>query len=1160
MRNLTVSCRVLGFLGIAIMIAGLAVSGETVKQPWRVAFDPDGVSNEPAPAFEATRAVQLLESFDDTTFPPTGWSQVHVVGTSNWSRVTSGSNPTIANHSGAGMALWNGFDILGGKSTRLQSPSISLAAAGAPALHFYMSHDAAYAINDDRVMVQVSTNGGATFSDLGTVSRYDASCTTPCWQEHVFDLTPYTGQPDVVIGLLGVSAYGNNIFIDDVTVKEPAPDFSTSTVNAPTTVVGDYNIPYVIEIVNSGGSAASAATLVDVLPAGTTYVPASITCSAGACSYNDVAGQIEWSGTVPASDMVTVTFSLDPLGVACGSEVVNVAILDDPNLVGGAVSRSATTVKADTSLPALEESFDDETFPPAGWSQISLIGSSSWGRVTAGTNPTTTAHSGAGMARWNSFDISVGDSTRLVTPALDLAGMTVPTLMFWMSHDAGYSDRDDRLIIQVSTDGGMVWDDQGDPISRFDSGCSISCWTKHHVDLSAYAGMPSVTVGFTAVSEYGGNFFVDDIGIVESWFPCSFVSLEPDAIAGGCPGESAVYPLTATNGTPTADTFDLTITNTWPTVADPASFILTPGESGTTDVTVDFPLEAAGGDSDVTGLGLAGQGSGLTDSAQLTSFVYLADAYTDFASLPDSPAGLKTRDHGLVYLDGKLYKLGGDDGAAQANTAVYDIATDAWTTADPMPAPRRRIDCVAIGGKIYCAGGHATAAEGTLFIFDPTALAGAQWTSGASMPSARFAYAGVALDGKYYVIGGYTTTYQNTMVIYDPSTDSWASGAGVPTMAVARIYPQAGAIDGKIYVTGGLSAASTYTASTEIYDPIANSWSPAASLPFPGWVRGADGVINDRFLLIIGGYSADATVSTWAIAYDAMNDLWMAPQQFATHFIYGSEGDTDGDGNFWYVSGRIYENTAYSYSAHTTKVTGCSACTEVSGADFVVDPVSPVALVEATFTGSATGSDTIDYSWDFGGLASGTGQVIGVTFPAPGTYSVTLTASNCGGTGQDIISHDVVVGAVVDLAIETTDGMTEVTAGLSTTYTISVLNSGPSAAVGATVEDLFPAEITSVAWTCSGSGGGVCAAAGSGDISESVDVPSGGQVVFVAHATVGSSATGSIVNTATVSPAASVTDSDLTNNSSTDTDSITVSMFADGFESGTTDAWSPVTP
>jgi uncharacterized repeat protein (TIGR01451 family) len=226
----------------------------------------------------------------------------------------------------------------------------------------------------------------------------------------------------------------------------------------------------------------------------------------------------------------------------------------------------------------------------------------------------------------------------------------------------------------------------------------------------------------------------------------------------------------------------------------------------------------------------------------------------------------------------------------------------------------------------------------------------------------------------------------------------------------------------------------------------------------------------------------------------------------------------------------------------------------------VVDPVSPVALVEATFTGSATGSDPINYSWDFDGFASGTGQVIGVTFPAPGTYSVTLTASNCGGTGEDIISHDVVVGAVVDLAIETTDGMTEVTAGLSTTYTISVLNSGPSAAVGATVEDLFPAEITSVTWTCSGSGGGVCAAAGSGDISESVDVPSGGQVVFVAHATVGSSATGSIVNTATVSPAASVTDSDLTNNSSTDTDTITVPMFADGFESGTTDAWSPVTP
>ena len=55
-------------------------------------------------------------------------------------------------------------------------------------------------------------------------------------------------------------------------------------------------------------------------------------------------------------------------------------------------------------------------------------------------------------------------------------------------------------------------------------------------------------------------------------------------------------------------------------------------------------------------------------------------------------------------------------------------------------------------------------------------------------------------------------------------------------------------------------------------------------------------------------------------------------------------------------------------------------------------------------------------------------------------------------------------------------------------------------------------------------------------------------------------ATGYLVNTATVDPAMGITDLDLSNNSSTDSSALELPLFCDGFESGTTAAWSSVFP
>ena len=86
-----------------------------------------------------------------------------------------------------------------------------------------MSHDAGYSIPPyDRIQIQVSTDGGTTYSDVpgALFERYDFSCGTACWQQHAVDLSAYVGLSNLRIGFLGISQYRNNIFLDDVTVTE----------------------------------------------------------------------------------------------------------------------------------------------------------------------------------------------------------------------------------------------------------------------------------------------------------------------------------------------------------------------------------------------------------------------------------------------------------------------------------------------------------------------------------------------------------------------------------------------------------------------------------------------------------------------------------------------------------------------------------------------------------------------------------------------------------------------------------------------------------------------------------------------------------------------------------------------------------------------------
>lgn len=148
------------------------------------------------------------------------------------------------------------------------------------------------------------------------------------------------------------------------------------------------------------------------------------------------------------------------------------------------------------------------------------------------------------------------------------------------------------------------------------------------------------------------------------------------------------------------------------------------------------------------------------------------------------------------------------------------------------------------------------------------------------------------------------------------------------------------------------------------------------------------------------------------------------------------------------------------------------------------------------------------------------------------TASVSLTNGTEFDPSNNTATDTTSLSTAADLSLTKTDSVKVVTAGSSTTYTITVANAGPSNVTGATVADTFPASLT-CNWTCMDSGGGsTCTGMGSGNINDSVDLPAGTSVTYTATCDIDGGASGTIENTATVTSA--VFDFDPTNNSQTD--------------------------
>jgi len=84
-------------------------------------------------------------------------------------------------------------------------------------------------------------------------------------------------------------------------------------------------------------------------------------------------------------------------------------------------------------------------------------------------------------------------------------------------------------------------------------------------------------------------------------------------------------------------------------------------------------------------------------------------------------------------------------------------------------------------------------------------------------------------------------------------------------------------------------------------------------------------------------------------------------------------------------------------------------CVPVSGVTFDYRPMPPQIGQTITFTGAASGTGPLSYSWDFGDGDAGDGQVVTHVYDDEDSYTVKLTVTNCGGVFSDSYTQAVII-------------------------------------------------------------------------------------------------------------------------------------------------------
>ncbi len=192
----------------------------------------DGANTVLIQAMYTTKPLPVIHDFEGTIFPPDGFGLNNEGSCSvyGWTSIPQASGGYNASAKSLACEF---FKIPKGKTVELYLPRMDLTSVTGAKLtfdHAKANYDAAG--NDDRLVIEVSTDCGATWATVFD-KQGNALATAPFvgalwlpasgdWISNEIDFTPYVGQSEVLVRLRGISDFGNNLYMDNITVMNSA--------------------------------------------------------------------------------------------------------------------------------------------------------------------------------------------------------------------------------------------------------------------------------------------------------------------------------------------------------------------------------------------------------------------------------------------------------------------------------------------------------------------------------------------------------------------------------------------------------------------------------------------------------------------------------------------------------------------------------------------------------------------------------------------------------------------------------------------------------------------------------------------------------------------------------------------------------------------------
>jgi N-acetylneuraminic acid mutarotase len=251
------------------------------------------------------------------------------------------------------------------------------------------------------------------------------------------------------------------------------------------------------------------------------------------------------------------------------------------------------------------------------------------------------------------------------------------------------------------------------------------------------------------------------------------------------------------------------------------------------------------------------------NGAASSTATYLYTTSTGVWSTVGSVVSVRNRANAILMPDGKVLMCGGQDVSATTTCQRYDPVAAVWATASPLTTARALHQMILLpNGEVWVLGGTTNNINTGAQLSTEIMSVNGVWRAGPNMTTQRFGHSAVLLSsGRILTIGGTNAanTALNTAEIctnafqqlpaetftptapgltFSPTSTSptpspvaaCTAGASMSTVRGDFVFSLILLTNGNVLAIGGLNGGGTALATTEIYNPLLNTWTASGSM------------------------------------------------------------------------------------------------------------------------------------------------------------------------------------------------------------------------------------------------------------------------------------------------------------------------------------------